>query len=186
MKSPLDRLRKTAERTNLDEFVAARTRRSLLLVDCSSSMGDHVITGERKIDKLRAIVETLRATHPVPMAAFGLRSSTTVELVESIPEPAGMTPLHRAIDFGRVQEANHLVVVTDGHPDSGTLAYAAADAFQGPIDVFFIGDEGDAGARFCTELARRTGGKFGLTDLSGAPKELAGRIQLLLGDGGVS
>jgi len=184
-KTALDRLQKTTERSTLDDFVNAHTRRSLLLVDCSSSMGSHIASGERRIDKLRTIVTQLRTTHPVPVAAFGLRGGHGVELVEVIPEPSGMTPLHKAIAYGREQGANHLVVVTDGCPDSEKLAYEEAAAFHGPIDVFFIGDPHEPGARFCAELARRTGGQCGVTDLLGEPKQLAGTIAGLLGDGGL-
>jgi Mg-chelatase subunit ChlD len=174
----LDRLKKTAERSNLDEFVTARTRRSILLVDCSSSMADTIASGERRIDALRKRVDLLRTTHPVPMVSF-----PTIELVERVPEPHGMTPLSKAIDFATMQEANHIVVITDGCPDSQQAAFDAAARFKGPIDVFFIGESHEAGAKFCAELARRTGGQCGLTDLAGSPKELAGKIQLLLGDG---
>ena len=158
----LDRLKKTAERSNLDEFVNAHTRRSVLLVDCSSSMGDWIGDGERKIDKLRKVVDTLRTTHPVPMVSF-----PTIELVERIPDPHGMTPLHKAIEFARVQEANHIVLVTDGVADSPAAAFDAAAQFGGPIDVFYIGNGVDNGAKFCAELARRTGGQSGVTDLAG-------------------
>ena len=185
-KTALDALKRTTERSSLDDLVAARTRRSLLLVDVSSSMSETVRkTMQRKIDALRTVVTGLRKTHPVPMAAFGLRSGSPVELVETIPEPQGMTPLHKAIAYGREQGANHLVVVTDGCPDSESAAYAEADAFKGPIDVFYIGNGGDHGAAFCAALAKRTGGQCGLTDLAGdgEQKKLAGKIVALLGDG---
>lgn len=184
-----EQLAKTTQRSSLDELVAAKTKRSLLLVDCSGSMdqrvNEHTTSegrwgGERKIDKLRKVVDTLRQTHPVPVAAFGIGHSG-VELVESIPEPQGMTPLHKAIHFGRVQEANHLVVVTDGEPDSESMALEAAQQFGGPIDVFFIGDEGSRGAAFCARLAKLTGGSCGVTDLTGEPKKLAAGIAGLLG-----
>jgi Mg-chelatase subunit ChlD len=180
----LDRLRKTATRTSAaEEFVNARTKRTMLLVDASGSMDDRIKTGERKIDKLRKVVDSLRSTHRVPVAAFGVGGFRQVEIVESVPEPAGGTPLHLAIDFGRQQEANHLVVVTDGFPDSADAAFSAAKAFGHPIDVFYIGDGDDQGAKFCAELARRTGGKCGVTDLIGEPKQLASKIIALLGDG---
>lgn len=177
--SALDRLKKTAKRSSLDELVSAKTKRSLLLVDYSSSMRQHTKTGERKIDALRDVVDKLRSTHPVPMVAFG----AAIDIVEKIPEPKGMTPLAEAIDFGAMQEANHLVVVTDGYPDSPNGAYDAADRFGNPIDTFYIGDGNDPGAAFCKELARRTGGQSDITDLTGEPKQLAGRIIALIGDG---
>jgi len=49
------------------------------------------------------------------------------------------------------------------------------------IDVFYIGNGDDAGSRFAAELARQTGGSVNLTDLA-QPKQLAGKILLLLGE----
>jgi len=177
------KLEKSMSKSSLDEFVQS-ARRSLLIVDCSGSMGECIRSGGTKIQALRKVVASLRETHPVPVAAFGhrTRGRDVVEVVDTIPEPAGGTPLHEAIRFGRVNEANHLVVVTDGCADSESHAFAEARAFGGPIDVFYIGDGNDRGARFAQELAQMTGGTANLTDL-GKPKELSGKIALLLGDG---
>lgn len=179
----LDRLKRTAQRDSLDDFVTARTRQSVLLVDVSGSMDEFVKSGEgRKIDQLRRVVDQLLTTHPVPIVAFGIGRGS-VELVERIPEPSGMTPLDAGIDFCRGQEANHIVLVTDGMPDSRESALNAAKRFNNPIDVFYIGEPDQPGARFCAELAKLTGGQCGVTDLTGEPKKLAGKIRLLLGDG---
>ena len=180
----LERLNRTVEKDSLDDLIKARTRRSLLLLDCSSSMGGPVPgTPERRIDALRTIYADLRKTHQVPTAAFGPWGMET-QLIDDIPEPAGGTPLHRGIDFAREQGANHLVLITDGEPQSEAMAYTAAAAFGHPIDVFFIGDETSSFAAFCRELARRTKGSAGRTDLAGeGRKALTGKITLLLGDG---
>jgi len=178
--SALDKLNKSAGKSSLDDLVKGKTRRSLLLVDCSGSMADWIRAGGTKIDALRKVVDDLRRERALPVASFSGRG---VQLIsDSIPGPRGGTPLHSAIDFASRQGANHLVVVTDGLPDSEGAAFEAADRFGGPIDVFYIGDGDDHGARFAAELARRTGGSCGLTDL-GKPKELAGKIVALLGDG---
>jgi Mg-chelatase subunit ChlD len=184
VQTALDRLNKSLAKTSLDEFVNARTRRSLLLVDCSGSMDTRLsATGERRIDALRKVVADIRQDHPVPVAAFGrLRGRVLVEVVESIPEPSGTTPLDTAIEFGQAQGATHLVVVTDGEPNSESAAIAAAQRFGGPIDVFFVGDPNTHGAAFAARLAALTGGTSGVSDL-GKPKELAGKIVGLLGDG---
>ena len=183
--SALDRLKRTTQRSSLDDAINARTKRSLLLLDCSGSMDMRVKSGQRRIDQLRKVVDQIRSNNRVPLAAFGINTPTEVGLVDVIPEPSGGTPMHLAIELGRSLEANHLIVVTDGCPDSQELALDAARRFGGPIDVFFIGDEGDRGARFCEDLARATGGKFGVTDLAGdgGTKALAGKIVALLGDG---
>src|SRR4030095_9997385 len=171
-------LTKTTQRSSLDELVTARTKRSLLLVDVSGSMDHPTSEGLRKIDQLRNVVRDLLETHPVPVAAF----SDGVRLVgDHIPEPSGSTRLDSAISFGRRQEANHLVVVTDGEPDSKTAALEEARLFGGAIDVFYIGDPGSRGAEFCAQLAKATGGSCGITDLTGEPKKLAAGIAGLLG-----
>lgn len=179
-KTALDKLNRSLEKNDLDEFVRG-ARRSLLLVDCSGSMDTRVRSGERKIDALRKVVSTLRESHPVPVAAFGALGAD-VQVIDTVPEPSGGTPLHRAIQFGTREGATHLVVVTDGQPDSEGAAFDAAREFGNPIDVFYIGDGNDSGARFATELATRTGGVVNMTDL-GQPKQLAAKIRLMLGDG---
>lgn len=177
------KLTKSLARTSLTDLVKSK-RRSLLLVDVSGSMAEGIRTGGRKIDALRTVVTTLRETHPVPVAAFGIggRYGAAVALVDSIPDPSGSTPLAEAIDFGAAEGATHLVVVTDGIPNSESAAFASAEVFGGPVDVFYIGDGNDSGARFSERLAMLTGGSVNLTDL-GTPKALAGSIRLLLGDG---
>lgn len=178
-------LNKSLEKKSLSDLVRARKQRSLLLVDVSGSMGDTIRAGGRKIDALRTVVKTLRETHPVPVAAFGFdgyKRSATVMMVDVVPEPEGGTPLHTAIDFGKDKGATHLVLVTDGIPDSETMAFEAAAQFGGKIDVFYIGDGNDCGAKFTKELARRTGGQANVTDLgdTSSQKKLTAAIAGLL------
>jgi len=183
-RTALDRLKKSAGKSSLDDLVNARTRRSLLLVDCSGSMANHLRSGERRIDALRKVVATLQAEARFPVAAFGVRCAGQVEVVDVVPEPQGSTPIDLAIAFGGAQGANHLVLVTDGAPNSEEAAFTAAKAFGGPIDVFYIGDGNDSGSTFAEQLAKATGGKFGLTDLTGVgAKTLAASIRLAIGDG---
>ena len=67
-------------------------------------------------------------------------------------------------------------------PDSEPLTIAAAKAFGKPIEVFYIGNGHDRGAEFAKELGAMNGGSSELSDIT-KPKELAGKITLLLGDG---
>lgn len=171
-----DKLTKSLGKDSLDDLVASRTRRSLLLCDISSSMSFTIRTGERRIDALRKVVENLRESQPVPVAAF----NGDVRLVDDIPNPHGGTRMGSAIDYGKGQGANHLILVTDG--ESQDDAISSARAFGGPIDTFYIGDGNDRGARVCKEIADITGGTAHLTDL-GKPKELASKLRGLIGDG---
>jgi hypothetical protein len=186
----IEKLNKSLAKNSLDDLVKAKTQRSLLLVDCSGSMGEIVTdpNGDRsirKIDALRKVVDDLRKTHPVPVAAFGVRAQGQVEVVDVVPEPQGGTPLDLAILFGRDQGATRLVVVTDGEPNDESSAFEAARQFGGPIDVFYVGHHYGRGPKFAAELAAMTGGAYGLTDLGsdGGQKALAGKITLALGDG---
>lgn len=153
---------------------------SLLLVDVSGSMSEVMRTGERKIDALRAVVADVRASVMVPTAAFGMWGGT--QLVDDVPEPSGSTPLHDAISFGRAREAKHLVVISDGMPDSTEAAMEEARKFGGRIDAIYVGDDGGPGAKFMAELAALTGGSGSVGDLKEA-KQLASTLKGLLGDG---
>jgi Mg-chelatase subunit ChlD len=177
-KQAVDRLNKSLSKSSLDDFLNAG-RQSLLLVDCSSSMSAYIRTGGTRIAKLRQVVDDLREQGPVPVAEFSGRG---VRVVDSVPAPQGGTPLADAIEFGHREGANHLVVVTDGCPNSETAAFDAARRFANVIDVFYIGDGNDRGARFAEELAKMTGGTAHLTDLCDGKKLTAG-IRALIGDG---
>ena len=179
--SALDRLSKSAEKSSLDDLLKSKMQRSLLLVNCSGSMDNWVARANaRRIDVLRTIVRDLRETHPVPVAAFG---GGGVVLIDTVPDPMGGTPMHLGIEYGHREGATHLIVVTDGQPDSERATFEAAALFGRPIDVFYVGDGNDEGARFARELARRTGGTAHLSSLD-KPKELTSQIAGLLGDGG--
>jgi len=186
-KTALDRLKKSAAKDDLDDFLRG-ARRSLLLIDTSSSMTTATRSGRSRIDHLREIVRELRAERNVPTAAFGRFMNEdggycTVRVVDTVPAPCGMTPLADAIDFGRREGANHLVVIFDGEPDSETAALASAKAFGNPIDVFYVGDPGGSGEFFAQTLATMTGGTFGTADLGRQAKQLTSKIAGLLGDG---
>ena len=179
----IDQLKASSGASSLSSLVRGRVKRSLLLVDCSGSMNNATAKDERKIDVLRKVVKDLREQHPVPVAAFGVKNG--VEMVDTVPEPYGSTNMHTAIDFGAGQGATHLIIVTDGQPDSEKATFAAAARFGKPIDVFYIGDGNDGGADFAKRLAAATGGTANVTDL-GAPKQLQSAIAGLLGDGSVT
>ena len=180
VQTAVNKLNQSADKDDLDAFIRG-ARRSILLVDVSFSMNDRIRAGGRKIDALRKVVATLRDTHSVPVAAFGVNDSHNgVALIDEVPEPQGSTPMDNAIDFGREQGANHLVIVTDGQPNDEHRTLRAAQAFGNPIDVFYVGD--GSGRDFARRLATMTGGEFQNADL-GAIKQLATGIRLMLGDG---
>lgn len=158
---------------------------SMLLLDCSGSMSEVIATGEKKIEALRAVVADVRSSVNVPGIAFGPYPGV-VPLVDQIPEPAGGTPMHAAIEHAKNQKKKHLVVISDGVPDSTVAALEQAKQFMQNggtrIDAIYIGNDGDPGAKFMTELATLGGGSQSVTDMKDQ-KLLGQQIKGLLGDG---
>ncbi len=178
------RMRRSLTSSSLDDLVKAKKkgRKSFLLYDYSGSMdepvgGSHTGSLTRKIDALRSIDKTLTDSG-VNILRIGFGES--VGFIQQIPKPAGMTPLHKAIQFAAVEQAEHLIVVSDGAPDSEQLAMEEAIRFGGPIDVFYVGPPGQRGEDFLNELCNATGGSYAPADLADQ-KQLTSGIRGLLG-----
>ena len=149
--------------------------------DVSGSMNAETETpGERRIDALRGIVYGLRTQHHnFRIIIF----ETSVYEADVIPEPAGGTNMAAMFDYAREQGAKHLVVVSDGSPDSPQHALAAAqrlvDSGCTHIDVFYVGPKGGyAGAamEFMERLAKLTGANINSVSFG----ELESKVKLAL------
>ena len=151
-----------------------------LLVDTSSSM--HGSTSDysqtRKIDALRKVVQELSQTIACPMLQFA--SDCELVIDGRIREPMGSTNLTFAIHDAQRRGAQHLIVISDGQPDSEASALQAARAFARPIDVFYVGPAGDYGAQFLAKLARASGGQSQTISLA-QTKQLTSAIRGLIG-----
>ncbi len=163
-------------------------RSTFLLLDCSGSMaepagdGGRFAGGTSKIAALRGIVQGLKADGVVaPMVGFGLDDYKNggVGFVESVPKAFGATPLAYAIDFASAHDAGHLVIISDGLPDSPQDALDAARRFAGPIDVFYVGPRPSPGETFLQNLARVSGGQCQSLTLS-QPKAITDGLRKLL------
>lgn len=136
---------------------------ALLVLDVSGSMAEHCEPGRRKIDALREIVSSLKlkglifkqmvfSDHPV--------------VTDQIPNPGGNTALHLALDEAARLTPRKVVLVTDGIPDSESLALEAARRIRCQIDVFYVGPPNPNAEEFLRKLASGTGGQYDQTDLS--------------------
>lgn len=168
---------------DLESLVRAETSETVyLLIDVSYSMKDRMRNGRRRIDGLRATVAQILGQQPVPMVQFGKydeKTEKTVGFTQDVPEPSGGTPLDEAIQFAGANGAGRAVVISDGMPNDGALALAAAKAFGGRIDVVFVGDPGERGSIFLDDLAQATGGERFEGDLAD-PKTLGNTVVALL------
>lgn len=171
------KLQASLQTKSLSDLVQERSYQAgtILVLDCSGSMDSAVEWGSRtrRIAALREVVGALGSDRP-RMVAF-----PPPRFVEYPPEPDGQTPLDEAITFCATSRATHLIVVSDGQPDNRQRALAAALAFGGPIDVVYVGPEGESGADFLRQLAASTRGQYHGQTLT-APKQLTQTIRLLL------
>lgn len=169
----------SSKKSNVDQFLGA-SEEVMLLLDTSGSMGSPINMAEPKtrIEGLREAVVEVKQSGSCPMIAFGGGFGQDVRFVDDVPNPAGGTPMHAAIDLAKTYGATRIVIISDGMPDSRPAALESAKNFGGRIDVVFIGTESDYenGRQFLEELAKMSGGKTSLADF----KQLAGKVVALL------
>ena len=141
-----------------------------LVVDCSSSMAGEKIV-QARAGALRFAVEAAATSYAVGLIGFSSRASLLCEPREDVAhveqhlprlEPGGTTNMARGIALAAENLAGRhgplaMVVVTDGVPDDGAAALAAAQkATTVGIDVITVGTD-DADAAFLRKLASRSG-----------------------------
>lgn len=157
----------------------------MLLIDTSGSMdiADVGSMRRRRIDALRDVVKNIRSEGSIPMIAFGGPYDCEVRFVDVVPEPDGGTPLHSAIKMAKQYGATRVVIISDGQPDLPGQCTEEAKTFGGQLDVVYVGPKEDGGSSlFLEELAKVTGGKRIVGDLSDVNKLTSHVIALLDGE----
>jgi hypothetical protein len=159
---------------------------TLILVDVSGSMSEPVGAGSnspRKITVLqRALHRALHLKIPSPPLIAFASIATEVSHFSDLPEPAGGTAMHLALEMAIGHKPRHTLVISDGHPDDPEAALSVAARLSGIIDVIYIGPDNDAEAiAFMRALARAGAGRVVVHDLRRlAPAALAPAIRGLL------
>jgi len=160
----------------------------VLLLDVSGSMASPVNffseSGEpsvRKIEMLKRALASVLDNSPRIILAFDSR----VELLESIsalPEPRGSTDLALALKEVKRMKAGHVLLVSDGIPDSPEAAFEVAAEMRGcMIDTLYIGPETDYRAKqFLRDLAYRHRGRPVTQNMAKGQEALAATLQQLL------
>ncbi|MGO1303961.1 MAG: hypothetical protein ACTMKV_04165 [Sphingomonas parapaucimobilis] len=137
-----------------------------ILADTSGSMS-RPAGPVRRIDALRRSLASVLTD--VPGAATIAFSSVPRKLAHgaSLPEPDGGTAIHLALEAA---SSDHLLVISDGEPDSADRALAVARRLAGQgvtIDTLFIGDDSDTAAiAFMRDLAQAGRGRSDGLDIS--------------------
>lgn len=135
---------------------------TFIACDGSGSMNESTENpGERRVDALRSIVYGLRQQH----AQFRMYIfESSVYETDMIPEPTGSTNMAEAFDYAAKNGCKHLVLISDGCPDSPDFALRAAQNLVESgckrIDVFYVGPKGafaQGAVNFMEKLAKLTG-----------------------------
>jgi hypothetical protein len=162
---------------------------AVILADISTSM---VLPegSRRRCDLLEDVLQQVLGTDPTArVIAFG---STVQELPGlepganlRLPEPAGSTALHLALEHvAKGPKPSRLVVISDGQPDDPQAALSAARVLAPIIiDAMFVGADGDRAAIGFMNALRLAGGDA--RGIAGArslakPEALADEIVLRL------
>lgn len=169
-------LPQTTGATARAERIRSRPACHVVLADVSGSMAESA-AGRRKIDVLAEAMQSLPATHSI--VAFS-SYVTPIATGYTLPAPSGGTALHLALDHCHAIDATHILVISDGHPDSAASALAAADRLHARIDIIYCGPDNDMeGITFMRRLARG-GGAAHHHSLSDGPRLVAAVKQLAL------
>jgi hypothetical protein len=157
------------EETAIQAFNAALTHEKaekVIIGDVSGSMCDIVrATGATKFDAMRDCM--LRVVSRLENAAVLLFAdrSERVQTWEAFNELApsggfgtmrlgGGTSLHGALRDAAKLNPEHIVVVTDGQPNSPERALAIARTMLCRIDVYYCGNGASQEVQFCRDLAQ--------------------------------
>ena len=140
-------------------------------------------TARRRIDIL---AETVAAVLPNFPGCRVLGFSSGIVWIDRgvrVPEPAGGTALHLALEVLLPLRPERIVVISDGEPDDSAAALAAARRLGCAISTYYCGDDGNhAAIAFLRALAWCSADGFGraaVTDLR-KPAALEKDIRLAL------
>jgi hypothetical protein len=144
-----------------------------ILLDTSASMSIDIEPGKTRMDALREIVKNIQGNAPI--FAF---SSGCVRLLGGIPNPMGGTAMHTAFEVVKQEGFRHVLLITDGEPDSEAHALRAAQGLS--IQIMYVG--GADKPEFLDKLAKVSGSYCTVDDLKEG-KKLETKIQLFLNKG---
>lgn len=154
----------------------------LILADISGSMSDADGGSERRVTRISLLKKAL---DDLPAGVRIIAFSDDPREVKSVAElhPDGGTNLAGAINMAATFKPVRTVIISDGEPDSETLATQAAGKLTGIIDVVYCGSPKNKHARdFLESLARAgMGGYYETGDKLEIEKQLPAVVKGLLG-----
>lgn len=136
----------------------------LILIDMSGSMSEKLESGRRKVDVLREALSNMAYQSPIYQFA---NTCSYLGSYQAIPEPEGSTNLALAFSTIARREPKHVLLISDGCPDSRVAALVEARLLQAKISTLYIGLDTDKEAiSFMEELAKIGMGVAEVCDIS--------------------
>src|SRR3954453_542461 len=118
----------------------------VMLADAGSSMS-WPLGRTRRVAVLQGILDQLLPSAPPGSRLIAFNSvPLMLEAGGRLPEPAGSTALHLAIEEATKFRPSRLVVISDGEADDADAALAAARRLNCHIATHYCGDEGNHAA----------------------------------------
>lgn len=124
---------------------------TIFLLDFSGSM-DEYLENKPKIEHLK---NALKKLHIDPKNCVSFESFVQDGIMS---ETGGSTRLHAAFEHIKGRKFNKIMVISDGQPDSPEMALQKAKELGKPVNILFIGKDGNYGEEFMKELASVTKG----------------------------
>jgi uncharacterized protein YegL len=170
----VESLQKSLKTGSLSDLANAKKQeteatQAFLLLDCSGSMAEYCEPNRSKYQALSELVESLKKDgFKFTQVAFPWHGGGAA-ICAKIPFPEGGTPMHAAIELANIEDAKHVIIISDGIPDSEHSTQLAADAIHKKgvkVDVFYVGPSRHSGETFLRSLAKSHGGSFQATSLA--------------------
>ena len=170
------------DKRSLQERLRARLRGTAprdcaLLLDISGSMEAYCGANVKQIDELRKLAGKFLGVRQFYFAS----DADEIPAGGEIPDPRGGTDLALGLDTVKAAGVKHVIVITDGEPNSKADALRSAGGLK--IDCFYVGPDGNAQAKeFLERLASGSGGTYGSASFEFA-RALEEKVRLCLGPG---
>jgi len=161
---------------------------AVILLDTSASMATYA-GAKRRIDLLDDVLKMVIADAPdarVIVFNSAARELSRLDMEPGrfrLPEPAGSTALHLALELAGRLKPSRVVVISDGEPDFDESALTVARLIKVPrIDALYVGSDDDRTALMFMGMLSHCGQSHGVAGLRSLeqPDVLAEEIRLLL------
>lgn len=151
----------------------------MVIADLSSSMSSPAFGGKSRY----ACLQEALTPYLGQIQVLAFNNHVWEVDADSLPSPNGFTAMHLAFEEAIKLTPIHVLVISDGCPDSKEAAIKAAEvlAKKRVIDVMYIGPKNQAAEMFMQQLAELGRGRYTNFEIDkGAPALLETKIGQLL------